>query len=496
MEDPNQVSECEFKEVPDCVEDITPQWCEKALRKSCIIGPLTTVASVNVKRLKNEETGELDGGGMTPAQMIRITLSYDGEIDGYNPPSTIIAKCLLTGKALFNCPFHFRMLIYFGVGKHTEENFWRNDIQFYRKAVPLIKETYSYPKVYYTGIIEGGNRGFFNEVIRPMPHKIRTITLMQDMNGWKSQMVGINHLTFDEAVAILQNVAILHGSFWGEKNKEIKECFSIPLNEHETRGAAHSKLISMKRNKFLSSSQKIRKSREKMFESWSCHKWHSVTKDIPLPSWFEQNSAAGKDDGDEIFILNHPDVLEMLEVYAERFPKFSTEFVKPFFKLPSQTLLHGDFHNGNHMYLEDANGVQVVAFDFQMVGPGLAISDILRILMFSKRHITLNEDLELLKRYHEALMLSGNVDISYEELKQQFILGCLEFLTKKLMDFTESNAEKMTKLYSSMFGEEKSKDLLRIMDSGILCNPYLLVTSMYMHNKENFLNGDQFFAGI
>ena len=186
----------------------------------------------------------------------------------------------------------------------------------------------------------------------------------------------------------------------------------------------------------------------------------------------------------------------MLDLYAERFPKFSTEFSKPFFKLPCQTLLHGDFHNGNHMYLENANGVQVTAFDFQMVGTGLAISDILRLTIISKRHASLSEDLELLKGYHEALTLSGNVDISYEELKQQFIIGCLEFLTKKLMDFTEYNPDKMTKLYLSMFGEEKWKDLERILESGIMCNPYLVVTSMYLHNKENFLNGDQFFAGI
>jgi hypothetical protein len=396
---------------------------------------------------------------------------------------------------MFRVSFAFRTFIYFGFGKNIEEHIWRTDIQFYRKAAPLIKETYSYPKVYYTGITDGGNRGFFNEVIRSMPHKIRTITLMQDMKGWKSQMVGINHLNFDEAVAILQNVAILHGSFWGEKNMEIKECFSTSLSDHEIRGAAHSKLQSMKRNRFVGSSQKIRKSREKMFKTWSCHTWHSVTKDVLLPSWFEQNSVE-KDNEDRIFILNNPDVLEMLELYAERFPKFSTEFVKPFFKLPSQTLLHGDFHNGNHMYLEDANGVQVVAFDFQTVGTGLAMSDIMSIIMLSKRHTSLTEDLELLKRYHEALMLSGNVDISYEELKQQFIIGCLEFLTKKQMDFTEFNAEKMTKLYLSMFGEEKWKDMQRIMDSGILCNTYLFVTSMYLHNKEHFLNGDQFFAGI
>ena len=113
MDAPKHVSDMEFNEVPGCVEDITPQWCEKALRQSCVIGPSTHVSYVDVIRLKNEETGDLDGGGLTPAKMFRIALSYTGDIDEYNPPSTIIAKSLLTGKLLFNFPIHMRMLTFF-----------------------------------------------------------------------------------------------------------------------------------------------------------------------------------------------------------------------------------------------------------------------------------------------------------------------------------------------------------------------------------------------
>ena len=64
------------------------------------------------------------------------------------------------------------------------------------------------------------------------------------------------------------------------------------------------------------------------------------------------------------------------------------------------------------------------------------------------------------------------------------------------MDFSEYPPDKMTKMYATMFGEEKAKDIMRIMDSGMLCNIFLLVTSMYLHNKEHFLNGDLFFSGV
>ena len=107
MGNKNHVSPREMKEVPDSIEDITPDWCEKALRHTCVIGPSTTVSAVDVKRFKNEETGVLDGGGMTQAKLLQITLNYGGQVEGYNPPSTIIAKALLSGQPSFKVPLHF-----------------------------------------------------------------------------------------------------------------------------------------------------------------------------------------------------------------------------------------------------------------------------------------------------------------------------------------------------------------------------------------------------
>ena len=79
-----------FKEVPNSLDDITAKWCEKALRKEGLIGPTTTVSSVEVKRLVNNETGALDGGGMTPTQIVRIRLTYEGNTSDCQPPNPLL----------------------------------------------------------------------------------------------------------------------------------------------------------------------------------------------------------------------------------------------------------------------------------------------------------------------------------------------------------------------------------------------------------------------
>ena len=86
-----------------------------------------------------------------------------------------------------------------------------------------------------------------------------------------------------------------------------------------------------------------------------------------------------------VLVMEDENVIEMLEAYIERFPKFSKEISKTFWDMPSQTLLHGDFHNGNHMYLEEDGKFKVVAFDFQTVGQGVAVSDLVTFIILSIR---------------------------------------------------------------------------------------------------------------
>merc|ERR1712038_1774328 len=165
-----------------------------------------------------------------------------------------------------------------------------------------------------------------------------------------------------------------------------------------------------KRNKSLASTTTIHHTVKKMVRNWESHPWYTIRKCFLLPAWLN-SVPSDEDQNNEILILKDPNVLEMLTKFAERFPEFNSNFNKPFLDMPSQTLLHGDIHNGNHMYQEDNDGsVTVVALDFQHVGYGAAISDIMKLLVFSKSHTSLKEKFDLLKIYHQALILSGVSD--------------------------------------------------------------------------------------
>ena len=473
-----------FKEVPDSIEDITPAWCEEALRRGGTISSSTKVLSVDTERLINDETGALDGGGMTATKMLRIKVTYDVENEEH--PKSMIAKCMLDGKRTLNLSFFMRMMITMIYRKNYEESFMRTDIRFYREVIPHIKEVYSHPKVYYTGIIDGGNNGFFKDVIRGAPHKIRTITLMQDMKGWKSQTNGINHLTADQAASILENVAVLHGNFWGEKNKEIRENFDLSLSEIEIRGTMKSKLMRWKRNRLFSNSNSIRKTTKTFIKNWRTHAWYCLPKDANVPSWLLPSSLENSN-SNQIIVLNDPNILQMLEVVAERLPKFNTEYLMPFMMLPTQTILHGDIHNGNHMYDETGDDVKVVAVDFQMVGNGMAIADVVKLLRQSKRHVSLDEEFDLLYKYHTALVNSGVKDYSFNKLKEHFVLGFVEAMMQNLSEGAEGTSDKVEETHKTMFGEEKRGVLNDMMNGGWATGLYLFMTSVYLNDKENFL---------
>ena len=88
-----------------------------------------------------------------------------------------------------------------------------------------------------------------------------------------------------------------------------------------------------------------------------------------------------QEDRKSTMTMDDPMVKEMLGVFAERLPKFNQEHLKEFVQREAETLIHGDFHGGNNMLGENENEGNVVAFDFQGTGHGLASMDV--VYMFS-----------------------------------------------------------------------------------------------------------------
>ena len=74
--------------------------------------------------------------------------------------------------------------------------------------------------------------------------------------------------------------------------------------------------------------------------------------------------------------MDDPIVKEMFAVFAERLPKYNQEYLTEFNQREVETLIHGDFNGGNNMFGKNENEGNVVSFDFQMSGHGLACMDV------------------------------------------------------------------------------------------------------------------------
>ena len=73
-------------------------------------------------------------------------------------------------------------------------------------------------------------------------------------------------------------------------------------------------------------------------------------------------------------------VKDALAILASRIPKYNRLKLKYFIKKEPQTLLHGDFHGGNHMYEEDG---KIKSLDFQWIGGGLVVIEVFYLIMMS-----------------------------------------------------------------------------------------------------------------
>ena len=82
---------------------------------------------------------------------------------------------------------------------------------------------------------------------------------------------------------------------------------------------------------------------------------HSSTK-LPietttLPVWL----TIGPQEDGSYEVLKDLIVHEMLDIFIQRMPDYYEHKFKKSLKMPMQTLIHGDFHGGNHMYGTNKN---------------------------------------------------------------------------------------------------------------------------------------------
>ena len=64
-----------FKIVPESLNDITADWCEKALQKGSTISNETKVINLEVQCLTSDEIGA-DGGGLSGSTLVKLIPTY------------------------------------------------------------------------------------------------------------------------------------------------------------------------------------------------------------------------------------------------------------------------------------------------------------------------------------------------------------------------------------------------------------------------------------
>ena len=476
------------KEVPESEEDFTPKWCEVILKRENIIDEQVTVDSVKLSRLSENDDDLADGGGLTDAQIIRLELSYGGKVDG-SEPSTLIAKWF--HKLSLQFSLKWRLMLRMNgeeYGGGLEEIFYRNDILFYRDALAIIKDKFQHPKVIYTGMIDNGNRNFWNGVVLNKPCNVKSITIMQDMKGWKSTNVIENFknggLDREQHEACFENIAIFHAAFWDNDMIKQHHTLKYPCSaEKEHRVAAHSKQALKSRNKKISTTKSCQRLIEKFKSNWAEDEWMMVSKGITMPSWF---TAEPLSNGSQP-VFQDPLVIEMIEVFAERYPNFNTSIASKYLKKPMQTLLHGDFHQGNHMYGVNENKGKVVCFDFQGVGMGRVATE---FVYFCNLMPDISDISNLAKVYHNALVANGVKYYYWDNFKEDLIIQFGESALKTIIDGSELKP-KIFKEWLSMYGE-KAKSFEKLFDLGVFGWNLVILTDLYVKNKDGFLNPDTF----
>ena len=89
--------------------------------------------------------------------------------------------------------------------------------------------------------------------------------------------------------------------------------------------------------------------------------------------------------------------------------------------------------------------------------------------------------------YHQELCENGVQDYGLEDFLMDIQLAICEKVIQLLATAKDSAPQKYQALLTKFFGEEKADDFLKIFERGCIVQPVLILTSLYVKDKDNFL---------
>jgi hypothetical protein len=157
-------------------------------------------------------------------------------------------------------------------------------------------------------------------------------------------------------------------------------------------------------------------------------------------------------------LLQAPEIVAMLTALNASFATWADEAAKTARQAP-QTIVHGDFHGGNHLFNPD-DACRVV--DFQFVGTGRVADEV--AYFFTMSFDPAPEDEEaLLQLYHDALVEAGVHDYPYAQFLHEYHVSTLTLLLGSLVRATTFLTPRA---YNTLAHNRKQAELLHVGDLG------------------------------
>jgi Ecdysteroid kinase-like family len=415
--------------VPTHRAGITPAWLTSALRSSGVITPDTRVIACPqhpvVAVTVSGDTRE-DGGGLSGPQIVRLRLTYAGGTG----PAQLIAKFgnWQDTHQMPAWPLKSRLLQVLG-RMRLEEQF-RSEVRFFQHIAPHLRGILL-PKVYYAALSDARNAGAWAYVLFDRRTPLRFCVLMEDLalNDFMAARPG-ESLPGARATQALRNIAQLHAFGWQNPrlwaHLQLRPAPWLPFLR------ADEGLQRRQRDKFL---------RTNVIPTF-LHRWAHHRRQGNHPQGFA--------------LLRQPEMVAMLTALNASFATWAAE-ANTTARLAPQTIVHGDFHGGNHLFTP-RDACRVV--DFQFVGTGRVADELAYFFMLS---FDPDPDAEehLLHCYHDALVAAGVHDYPAAQLLHEYHVATLTLLLGSLVRAIKFLTPAA---YDKMGRDPKQADLMQLGD--------------------------------
>ena len=122
-----------------------------------------------------------------------------------------------------------------------------------------------------------------------------------------------------------------------------------------------------------------------------------------------------------------------------------------------------------------------------MFGKGLVSNDVVNFISFSYDVKNWDEIAELLSEYHHNLCLNGVNDYPFEDFILDVKIATSESVVEILKNAADLSPENIKKLMKGMAGEKGEEFVNVVTKKGGLAKNILLLTGIYVSDKDNFL---------